>query len=191
MERSLERCSHTNCSTGAIPSPAIQQTVAAFLKIGEAIATRWIQTPKGVLLCKWLRNPESGAVYVFDRQREVWYMLSFEGCEDRFTSESFDRVFSNTSCSAMSSSPACCSPKRNRSRVSSPPHPSQFPVSTKFTNWRNTMRQSASRIRSLANRYPSQKPQPFWHRHGARSLSRQPETAAEFRHSFPRFAHQV
>ena len=73
----------------------IQQTVAAFLKLGEAIATRWIQTPKGVLLLQMApENPESGAVYVFDRQREVWYMLSFEGCEDRFTSEIFDRVFS-------------------------------------------------------------------------------------------------
>ena len=27
-------------------------------------------------------------------QLSVWYMLIFEGCEDRFTSESFDRVFS-------------------------------------------------------------------------------------------------
>jgi hypothetical protein len=36
----------------------------------------------------------SGAIYVFDRQREQWYMLSFEECEDQFTSEKFDRVFS-------------------------------------------------------------------------------------------------
>jgi MoxR-like ATPase len=27
-------------------------------------------------------------------QLSVWYMLYFEGCEDQFTSESFDRVFS-------------------------------------------------------------------------------------------------
>ncbi len=27
--------------------------------------------------------------YPFD-----WYMLSFEGCEDQFTSEEFDRIFS-------------------------------------------------------------------------------------------------
>jgi len=73
----------------------IQQTVIAFLKIGEAIATRWIQTPKGVMLLQMApENPESGAVYVFDRQRDTWYLLSFEGCEDRFTSESFDRIFS-------------------------------------------------------------------------------------------------
>ena len=86
----------------------IQQTVAAFLKLGEAIATRWIQTPKGVLLLQMApENPESGAVYVFDRQREVWYMLSFEGCEDRFTSESFDRVFSEYKLFSYSRSRRC------------------------------------------------------------------------------------
>ncbi len=73
----------------------IQQTVAAFLKLGEADAARWIQTPKGVMLLQMAPgDPESGAIYVYDRQREAWYMLSFEGCEDQFTSEKFDRVFS-------------------------------------------------------------------------------------------------
>ena len=74
---------------------SIEQTVAAFLEIGEASATRWIQTPKGVLLLQMVPdNGVSGAIYVFDRQREHWYMLSFEGCEDQFTSEKFDRAFS-------------------------------------------------------------------------------------------------
>ena len=51
-------------------------------------------------LSKWILqlsfgiDSVSGAIYVFDRQRDDWYMLSFEGCEDRFTSELFDRVFS-------------------------------------------------------------------------------------------------
>ena len=36
----------------------------------------------------------SGAIYVFDRLRDDWYMLSFEDCEDQFTSDLFDRVFS-------------------------------------------------------------------------------------------------
>ena len=39
-------------------------------------------------------NTASGAIYVFDRLRNDWYMLSFEGCEDQFTSEKFDRAFS-------------------------------------------------------------------------------------------------
>ncbi len=73
----------------------IQQTVQSFLELGEAVATRWIQTRKGVMLLQMVPdNNASGAIYVFDRQRDDWYMLSFEGCEDRFTSELFDRVFS-------------------------------------------------------------------------------------------------
>jgi hypothetical protein len=74
---------------------SVEQTVVAFLEIGEAIATRWIQTAKGVLILQMVPdNGSSGAIYVFDRQRELWHMLSFEGCEDQFTSEKFDRAFS-------------------------------------------------------------------------------------------------
>jgi hypothetical protein len=74
---------------------SIEQTVAAFLEIGEAIATRWIQTAKGVLLLQMVPGDDaSGAIYVFDRRRDQWYMLSFEKCEDQFTSEKFDRTFS-------------------------------------------------------------------------------------------------
>ena len=73
----------------------ILETVQAFLELGEAVATRWIQTRKGVMLLQMVPdNNASGAIYVFDRQRDDWYMLSFEGCEDRFTSDLFDRVFS-------------------------------------------------------------------------------------------------
>lgn len=73
----------------------IQQTIAGFLEVGEAVATRWIQTQKGVLLLQMVPNDNaSGAIYIFDRQRDDWYMLSFEGCEDQFTSEQFDRIFS-------------------------------------------------------------------------------------------------
>lgn len=74
---------------------SLEQTIAAFLEIGEAIATRWIQTSKGVLLLQMVpEDKASGAIYVLDRERDYWYMLSFEGCEDQFTSEEFDRVFS-------------------------------------------------------------------------------------------------
>jgi hypothetical protein len=74
---------------------SVEQTVAAFLEIGEAVATRWIQTAKGVLLLQMVpENGASGAIYVFDRQHEQWFMLSFEECEDQFTSETFDLAFS-------------------------------------------------------------------------------------------------
>jgi hypothetical protein len=74
---------------------SIEEIVATFLELGEAIATRWIETRKGLLLLQMVPDDgASGAIYVFDRQREQWYMLSFEECEDQFTSEKFDRVFS-------------------------------------------------------------------------------------------------
>ena len=74
---------------------SIEQTVAAFLEIGEAIATRWIQTAKGVLLLQLVPGDDaSGAIYLFDRRCDQWYMLLFEECEDRFTSEKFDHALS-------------------------------------------------------------------------------------------------
>jgi hypothetical protein len=74
---------------------SVEQTVASFLELGEAVATRWIETRKGVLLLQMVPDDAaSGAIYVFDRLREQWFMLSFEGCEDQFTSEKFDRTFS-------------------------------------------------------------------------------------------------
>lgn len=74
---------------------SVERTVAAFLEVGEAIATRWIETRKGVLVLQMVPNENaSGAIYLFDRLRDDWYMLSFEGCEDQFTSEEFDRAFS-------------------------------------------------------------------------------------------------
>ncbi len=96
MQRSLGKMSvyhlfdWRNCA-----NDTIQHTVTAFLNLGEAIAARWIQTPKGVMLLQMAPdNPESGAVYIFDRQRENWYMLSFEECEDCFSPEKFDLAFS-------------------------------------------------------------------------------------------------
>ena len=74
---------------------SVEQTVASFLELGEAVASRWIETRKGVLLLQMVPDDvASGAIYVFDRLREQWYMLTFEGCEDQFTSEKFDRTFS-------------------------------------------------------------------------------------------------
>jgi hypothetical protein len=86
---------YTLCNWRDSAAHTIQQTVQAFLELGEAVATRWIQTRKGVMLLQMVPdNNASGAIYIFDRQRDDWYMLSFEGCEDRFTPDLFDRVFS-------------------------------------------------------------------------------------------------
>jgi hypothetical protein len=73
---------------------SVDQDVQAFLQLGEAIATRWIQTQKGVMLLQMVPGDiTSGAIYVLDRIRQVWYMLSFEACECEFTKEKFDRAY--------------------------------------------------------------------------------------------------
>lgn len=74
---------------------SIEETVAAFLELGDAIATRWIETRKGVLILQMVPDDSnSGAIYVFDRQHERWYWVTFDECECEFTLEKFDRAFS-------------------------------------------------------------------------------------------------
>lgn len=95
----------------------------------------------------------------------------------------------------MWSSLACCSRRCNRPRCNShpirPTHRS-FLAQPKPTNWRNPMRQSASRIRSLSNRYALAEAAAFPGIGTERvSFPNNRRPAAEFRHSFPPFAHQV
>jgi hypothetical protein len=74
--------------------PYVDRVIHEFLRIGEAVAGRWIQMPKGVLfLQKAPENPASGAIYVYDRQTQELYMLSFEGDDDHLTVEDFSELF--------------------------------------------------------------------------------------------------
>lgn len=76
------------------PEPHVDRVINAFLGIGEAIAARWIQMPKAILLLQMApENPASGAIYVYDRLRQDFYMLSFEGAEDTLTTEEFAALF--------------------------------------------------------------------------------------------------
>jgi hypothetical protein len=71
----------------ANPEPHVDRVIKAFLGIGEAVAARWIQMPKAILLLQMApENPASGAIYVYDRLRQDFYMLSFEGAEDNHKS---------------------------------------------------------------------------------------------------------
>lgn len=78
----------------ANPEPHVDRVIAEFLSIGEAIAARWIQMPKAILLLQMApEDPASGAIYVYDRVRQDFYMLSFEGAEDTLTVEEFVVLF--------------------------------------------------------------------------------------------------
>ncbi len=75
------------------PEPHVDRVIKAFLGIGEAVAARWIQMPKAILLLQMApENPASGAIYVYDRLRQDFYMLSFEGAEDTLTVEDFSHL---------------------------------------------------------------------------------------------------
>src|SRR5215472_3783677 len=74
--------------------PHVDLVIKAFLGIGEAIAARWIQMPNAIVLLQMApENPASGAIYVYDRLRQDFYMLSFEGAEDTLTIEEFYQLF--------------------------------------------------------------------------------------------------
>ncbi len=75
------------------PEPYVERVIKAFLGIGEAVAARWIQMPNAILLLQMApENPSSGAIYVYDRLRQDFYLLSFEGPEDNLTLEEFSQL---------------------------------------------------------------------------------------------------
>lgn len=75
------------------PEPHVDRVIKAFLGLGEAVAARWIQMPKAILLLQMVpENPASGAIYVYDRLRQDFYMLSFEDTEDTLTLEDFAQL---------------------------------------------------------------------------------------------------
>ena len=77
------------------PEPHVDLIIRAFLQIGEAVAARWIQMPKGILLMPIVPdNPASGAIYVYDRQLQEFFLLSFDGPDDNLTVYDFGQLFS-------------------------------------------------------------------------------------------------
>lgn len=75
------------------PEPHVERVIDEFLHIGEAVAARWIQMPKAILLLQMApENPASGAIYVYDRLRQEFYLLSFEGAEDDLTLDEFSQL---------------------------------------------------------------------------------------------------
>jgi hypothetical protein len=72
------------------PEPHVDRVIKEFLSIGEAIAARWIEMPKAVVLLQMVPGDDaSGAIYFYDRQRQEFYLLSFEGPDDTLTVDDF------------------------------------------------------------------------------------------------------
>lgn len=75
------------------PEPHVDRVIKVFLAIGEAVAARWIEMPKAILLLQVApEDPASGAVYVYDRVRQEFYMLSFADADEHLTREEFSQL---------------------------------------------------------------------------------------------------
>src|SRR5579863_7742266 len=73
------------------PERNLGRVIEEFLKIGAAVAARWVEMPYAVLILQM--SPEdaaSGAVYLYDRQRQTFYMICFDGDYDHLTRDDFD-----------------------------------------------------------------------------------------------------
>jgi len=62
------------------PGADLQSAMAALVKVTETVEiVRWIELPASVLLFLLVPgDPDSGAVYVLDRKKGIWYAVDFE-----------------------------------------------------------------------------------------------------------------
>lgn len=75
------------------PESNLDELIRKFVSIGEAVAARWIQMPKVVLVFQVVAgDPASGAIYLYERRAQSFYMLTFEGPEDNLSLSDFDEL---------------------------------------------------------------------------------------------------
>lgn len=78
------------------PEPFVAPLIREFLKIGEAVAGRWIEMPHAILVFQMVADVEdSGAIYLYDRRRHVFYLLCFEGPDDHLTLQEFEQILAD------------------------------------------------------------------------------------------------
>jgi len=72
----------------------IEHVIKTFLVAAEGIATRQIELPKSVLLLQTIAgNSQSGAIYLYDRERQHFYLAVFEhGADDSLSVADFDQL---------------------------------------------------------------------------------------------------
>jgi hypothetical protein len=87
---------------------SVEHAIKVFLYIGEAIASRWVQMPKGVLLLQAVPdNPQSGAIYLYDRERQIFYFACFDkGCDDSLSVAEFEQLVTEYDLVSWTANPA-------------------------------------------------------------------------------------
>jgi hypothetical protein len=95
----------TSDDIGLRKDASVEHVVKVFLNVGEAIAARWIQMPRGILLLQAVPDqPASGAIYLYDRERRIFFFVDFvDGRNDSLTAAEFDQLITEydlVSCTA-------------------------------------------------------------------------------------------
>jgi hypothetical protein len=97
---------------GLRPDASVEHVVKAFLNVGEAVASRWIEMPRGILLLQSVpHEPASGAIYLYDREGRIFYLVSFvNGRDDRLTVSEFDQLVAEYDLVSLAANPHLLSP---------------------------------------------------------------------------------
>ena len=84
----------TTDDIGLRKDASVEHVVKVFLTVGEAMAARWIQMPRGILLLQTVPDqPASGAIYLYDRERQIFFFVDFvNGRNDALTAAEFDQL---------------------------------------------------------------------------------------------------
>src|SRR5437016_5396787 len=66
----------TTIDIGIRSDASVEHVIKVFLNVGEAIASRWMEMPRGVLLLHMVPgDAASGALYLYDREGPVLYLV--------------------------------------------------------------------------------------------------------------------
>jgi hypothetical protein len=84
----------TTDDIGLRKDASVEHVVKVFLTVGEAIAARWIEMPRGILLLQTVPDQAaSGAIYLYDRERQIFFFVDFvSGRNDALTATEFDQL---------------------------------------------------------------------------------------------------
>jgi hypothetical protein len=87
---------------------SIEHVIKVFLTVGEAMPARWIEMPRGILLLQTVPDePASGAIYLYDRERQVFFFVDFaEGRDDTLTAAEFDQLVAEYDLVSRTANPA-------------------------------------------------------------------------------------
>lgn len=98
----------TTDEIGLRKDASVEHVVKVFLTVGEAIAARWIEMPRGILLLQTVPDePASGAIYLYDRERHIFFFVHFvDGRDDTLTATEFDQLVGEYDLVSWTANPA-------------------------------------------------------------------------------------